>query len=191
MRELLGRFLRTTIFGGRNDVPRDVRLLHLVLLSVLGFVILNTAGLFLIYKRKLAVSIFLFALFAIAAGCFWLMRRGRAHLASAALVFGLWCLAASRVVLDGGLMGPSSFYFFVVCVFAGLLLGSRGVAICAFFTILTAAGMLMAESLGYPIPRYFFRSATPEFRYFHLCSSFRAGAIEFTLERVKEHFRSC
>jgi hypothetical protein len=80
MRDLLGRLLKTPIFEGQNDVLRDNRLLHLVLFSVLGLVILNTAGLFLIYKRKLAVSIFLFALLAIAEVCFWLMRRGRAHL---------------------------------------------------------------------------------------------------------------
>lgn len=185
MRDFLERHSRTPIFHGQSDLRRDARLLHLVLLGVLGFVTLNTAGLILVYKRKLAVSVFLFALLAIATVCFRLMRRGRAHLASVALVSGLWCLAATRIVLDGGLMGPSSFYFLVVCVFAGLLLGTRGVAICAFFTVVTATGMLMAESLGHPIPQYFFVLPLPSFIAFTCALLFVLVPLNLLLSELK------
>lgn len=185
MKVLLGFLTRPPVIAVQDDATRDIRLLHLVVLSVFGFVILHTAGLFLVYKRKLAVSIFLLALLAIAAVCLWLTRRGRLHLAKVVLTFGLWCLAALCVALDGGVTGPSIYYFLVVCVFAALLLGLRGVAVCASFTILTGMGMLLAESMGHPIPRYFFVLPLPGFITFTFALLFVMVPLNLLLSELK------
>ena len=185
MQEFFESFLRPASIEGQEDTARNARLLHLVLLSVFAFVILNFAGVFLIYKRKLAVSITMLALVALAGGCFLLMRCGRVRLASAILVFGLWCGAATYVALDGGLRGPSSFFFLLVCVFAALLLGSRGVITCAVLTILITTGMLIAESVGHPMPQYFFVLPLPTFIIFTVTLLFVLVPLNLLLSELK------
>lgn len=166
MQEFFKGFLRPGPIEEPEDIARGARLLHLVLLSVFAVVILNFAGVLLIYKRKLASSIIMLALLATAGVCYLLMRRGRIRFASSSLVFGLWCIAATHVALNGGLRGSSSFFFFVVCVFAALLLGSRGVLACVALTILATTGMLIAGSGGHPMPQYFFVLPLPTFANF-------------------------
>jgi PAS domain S-box-containing protein len=185
MQEFVDSLLKPAAIEGQENTARDARLLHLVLLGVIAFVILNSAGVLLIYKRKLAVSIILLAILAIAEGCFLLMRCGRVRLASAVLVFGLWCMAATHVALDGGLTGPSSFFLVAVCVFAALLLGSRGVLICAVLTVLSTMGMLIAGSVGHPMPQYFFVLPLPTFIVFTFTLLFVLVPLNLFLNELK------
>jgi PAS domain S-box-containing protein len=185
MQEFFRRFLRAATIEEQEDTARNARLLQLVLLSLFAFVILNSAGVFLIYKRKLAVSIILLALSATAGACFLLMCRGRVRLASAILVFGLWCIAATHVALNGGLRGPSSFFFLVVCVFAALLLGYRGVLTYAVLTIVATTGMLVAESTDHPMPQYFFVLPLPTFINFTVTLLFVMVPLNLLLSELK------
>jgi len=155
MKQLFRRLLLPARLYEGSDAARDAKVLYVTLLSVFAFVILNIVGVAFIYVRKLGVSIILLMLIAIEVLCLRLLFRGRIRLANSVLVFGLWSIATIHLALTGGITSPSKYHYVVICVFAGLLLGRRALAICVCLTIAAGLGMVLAESLGHPLPEYY------------------------------------
>jgi signal transduction histidine kinase/CheY-like chemotaxis protein len=179
-------FLVPPVIYGNEDAARNASALYLILLSVFAYILLSVVGVAVVFVQKLGVSAILMALTAIAAIAVWLSRRGQVGVASVVLVFGTWLITTTYLVLSGGITGATNFRYVVICVIAALLLGRRGLTICVLLTIVTSLGMVIAEALGHPPPRYFFTRPFPTFITFAVALLVLLVPLNLLLSELKE-----
>jgi two-component system, cell cycle sensor histidine kinase and response regulator CckA len=181
------RLLQLFVIAGEQDESaRNKRVLSLVLFSTLTFVVLNVPFVYLTYVRKLGVSVILLALTILVTFCLWFAHRGSVRLASSLIVFGLWSLAVIHLILAGGITSPGVLYLIVVCVFAGLLLRSRGVLLTLALTAIVTSGMVIAEIFGHTLPRYFLMRPFPAFVTFTLALLLTLIPFNFLLSELRQ-----
>ena len=92
--------------------------------------------------------IFYAGLAPLAAGAYWLARRGRVTLAGALLTSGLWITITWAIVTAGGLRAPGFAAYVVVITLASLLLGRRAGLLFLALTALSGLAMAWGETQG-------------------------------------------
>jgi GAF domain-containing protein len=78
-----------------------------------------------------------------------LMRSGRIKLAGVLFSFMLWISATGMLFLSGGVQSPTIIGYASVVIVAALLLGSRAALAFSGLTVVTAAGIMIAQLGGF------------------------------------------
>ncbi len=130
--------------------------------SLLGSLVLGSAiALFLgvissifVFQEKLYSVFAESLLFTIIIVTWIITKAGKVRAASIVLLSGFWLVFSVLILFSGGMAGAITFWYIVITIIAGVLLGIRGTIITGITCILT--GLVMsAVDLGFHIPRVF------------------------------------
>ncbi|MEW5871286.1 MAG: HD-GYP domain-containing protein [Chloroflexota bacterium] len=155
MFERIHSLMAPPVFPEDEDATRSARVLNLLLLTfifILGLVFLAN---FFLYVQKSLSLVFILLFFLVLVSAYLLLRFERVRQASLVFVSGLWVVTTALLILAGGAVSPIVSFYFVVVVFAGLLLGSRAALTSAALCSLAGLGMLMYDTQVAPLPRFF------------------------------------
>ncbi|MCL5429037.1 MAG: diguanylate cyclase [Chloroflexi bacterium] len=129
---------------GRVDLNRRARLLHTILIFLLGFTFIlgfiywllvpGWLGRFFIF---LAIGIELLSLF--------ILKSGRLYRAGAILVYMLWVVLMLIVLLSDGIRGPAVLGHVLLILMGGLLISTRFAAVLTALTLLGNYAALLLE----------------------------------------------
>ena len=138
-----------------QDAARTAQVLNAILLSFFAVLLLIGGLAMLVAIQKLRTALALAAMFSLTSLAWFLMRRGYIRLAGESLVVGMWLVFTVLVMVSGGMTSVVAAFYLTITVMAGLIVGSRAALIVAGATSITGLGMVIAEQLGYSLPRLF------------------------------------
>ncbi|MGD9100209.1 MAG: hypothetical protein PVF45_06980, partial [Anaerolineae bacterium] len=142
------RFLAAPVFEDEHKT-RAARLLNVILLTLLVATVLGTLATIPLEPDEALVNLaFGVILTVIMLGTRGLIMRGYLGVVSAVLSFVLWASFTYLAASGNGVQDPSLTGYFLVIALAVLLLGSRAAVVFGLLSILSTAGMLLAETSG-------------------------------------------
>ncbi len=177
---IIRHLLRAPSLATEEDTQR-ARTFHRVAWWLLGILVVFLAILVILQPETLGRRLHtILALVAILLPLQALNYRGWTRFASWLLVFTFIGMVGERAYTSGGISAPANGLFIVFTMVSGMLLGTRGAAVCALGFIAVGGGMLLADRAGsMPNPRLSF---TPLTMWIYSCLSL--GMVVLIMRQV-------
>jgi signal transduction histidine kinase/DNA-binding NarL/FixJ family response regulator len=140
--------------GPLADDP-TARILHALLVALVGWVILEIAVVLPLSPRKpAAVAVDVFeVLFTV--GPLILLQRGSLRTASLTYLSGYWLFVTVVIILNGGIYSVVAVHYLALPISAAWLLGYRAALLNAGICLASLLIMALLDLNGMPLPRYF------------------------------------
>jgi diguanylate cyclase (GGDEF)-like protein/PAS domain S-box-containing protein len=121
---------------GSGDLNRRARLLHSILIFLIGFTIVLGFIYWLLLPLNWVVRAFILTALLIEVGAFFTLRSGSLRLVGAGMLYLIWAVLMLTILSTDGIHGPSSLGQILLIFLGGLLIGVRFAAVLTGVTLL-------------------------------------------------------